>query len=480
MKKNKVLNFKNLPNAAKASIAFIIANVFIQGLHIITTPIFTRVLSTSDFGMVSVFNSWAALAGTIITLSLSSSAYNIGLATYENDKYKYTSSLLILSTLSALVFSLFGFTIRGTVLQLTGLTTPLILLIVLKSVVSQGQQFWLTMQRFEYKWKKPILYTIIIGVLSSFFSLFILLILKDKYTDSLAEIRIYSAAIITIPPMIYLYMKILIKGGKPSIAYWKSSLSLSLPMMVHLLAIKVLDSSDRVMINYFRGPSEAGMYSLVYTLAGLSMIIWTAINGSLVPFTFQKLKKEENKEINNIALATLVVYGMISILLILIAPEIIRIFAPPEYYSAVYVVPPVTISVYLTASYNLFANIEMYYKKTNLIMINTLVASGINVLLNYLFIPQFGFIAAAYTTLITNVFLVVFHYYGMKKVSQKNIYDTKFIFGFSFILICIGILISYTYEVLLARIILFIIIVLLLAYKKERIFSIFAALKKRS
>ena len=65
----------------------------------------------------------------------------------------------------------------------------------------------------------------------------------------------------------------------------------------------------------------------------------------------------------------------------------------------------------------------------------------LNVILNYVFIKMFGYLAAAYTTLICYIFFSLFHYFCMKKVLKKhgenqNIYDTKKI-----LLISIGLLI---------------------------------------
>lgn len=50
-------------------------------------------------------------------------------------------------------------------------------------------------------------------------------------------------------------------------------------------------------------------------------------------------------------------------------------------------------------AYSLYVNIEHYYKKTPYITVNTIIAAASNIVLNFIFIPRYGYIAAAYTTL---------------------------------------------------------------------------------
>ena len=60
-------------------------------------------------------------------------------------------------------------------------------------------------------------------------------------------------------------------------------------------------------------------------------------------------------------------------------------------------------------------------------MVASLTAATFNVCLNYVCIQRFGYIAAGYTTLISNGILTVMHYWTMRKVEKESIYDIKFI-----------------------------------------------------
>ena len=48
---------QNIPLGVKAAVVYTMASVFSRGLSMITVPIFTRIMSTSEIGMVNLYNS---------------------------------------------------------------------------------------------------------------------------------------------------------------------------------------------------------------------------------------------------------------------------------------------------------------------------------------------------------------------------------------------------------------------------------------
>ena len=70
---NKILDkIKNVPIGVKAAAVYTLASVFSKGLAIITVPIFTRIMSTSEIGVVNLYNSWHSMLNAVVTLSLTS------------------------------------------------------------------------------------------------------------------------------------------------------------------------------------------------------------------------------------------------------------------------------------------------------------------------------------------------------------------------------------------------------------------------
>ena len=88
-----------------------------------------------------------------------------------------------------------------------------------------------------------------------------------------------------------------------------------------------------------------------------------------------------------------------------LAPEIVQILATEEYYEAIYIMPPIAAGVFLTCVSNMYTNVLIYYKKTQYIMLAAIIAALSNVILNFIFIRKYGYMAAAYTTLFAYIIL---------------------------------------------------------------------------
>ena len=90
----KVLKkYESLPIQIKASFWFLICSFMQKGISVITTPIFTRLMTTSEYGNYNVFNSWLGIVTIFVSLNLSWGAYAQGLIKFEEEQKEYSSSL---------------------------------------------------------------------------------------------------------------------------------------------------------------------------------------------------------------------------------------------------------------------------------------------------------------------------------------------------------------------------------------------------
>ena len=201
--------------------------------------------------------------------------------------------------------------------------------------------------------------------------------------------------------------------------FWIYALGFNLPLVPHYLSQTVLNSADRIMIERMVGESESGIYNLAYSLSLIMTLFNTALMQTLSPWIYQKIKEKKNKDIAPIAYITLVMIAAVNLLLILLAPEAVAIFASKEYYEAIYVIPPVAMSVFFMYSYDLFAKFAFYYEKTKVIMIASVSGALLNLILNYIFIKKYGYTAAGYTTLVCFMVYSIAHYLFMRKVCRE-------------------------------------------------------------
>ena len=131
---------------------------------------------------------------------------------------------------------------------------------------------------------------------------------------------------------------------------------------------------------------------------------------------------------------------------IALAPEAILIMGGKAYLSGIYCVPPIVLGVICQYIYTHYVNIEMHLKKTKYVSIGTIIAALLNIILNILFVPKYGYVAASYTTLISYIVLMGIHYFITHKILAVKIYDDKYMIKALFGTSIVGIVISLLYE----------------------------------
>jgi O-antigen/teichoic acid export membrane protein len=477
---NKVLKkYSNMPVQLKASVWFLACSLLQRGISVITTPIFTRLLSTSEFGKYSTFNSWWSIINVFVSLHLFSGVYTQGLVKFDEQKERYSSALQGLTVCLVAGWTVVYLIFHEWLNKVFSLTTIQMLALFSMIWTSAVFNFWAAEQRVGYKYKRLIAVTLVASLAKPTVGIILVLNCTDKVTA-----RILGLAAVELVCYVGLFCSQMVRGKVFfSKRIWSYGLKLSIPLIPHYLSQTVLNNSDRIMIEKMVDSSSAGIYSLAYSLSMLMTLLNSALIQTIEPWMFRKIKDREIKDIGRISYVALGVVAVLNLLLIFFAPEIVAIFAPASYYEAIWVIPPVAMSVYFIFAYSLFADFEFYFEKTKLISLATGVGAALNIILNFIFIRQFGYIAAGYTTLICYAVYAVMHYIFMTKICNEYLdreqpYDMKKIAGITVLFVISGFLILLTYSNTLIRYILaFCVIVVLIALRKK-IIAIVRELKK--
>ena len=153
------------------------------------------------------------------------------------------------------------------------------------------------------------------------------------------------------------------------------------------------------------------------------------------------------------------------------------IFATKEFYEAIYIIPAITGSVYFMFLFNVFANVEYYYNETKYVAFASIGAAVTNVILNLIFIKQFGYVAAGYTTLVSYILYALGHFIFMRKICKKhaegiNYYDNKVILIISVTFVVISLLTTVLYNFRVIRYALIIIMLCFVILKRKEIIKL--------
>lgn len=470
--------YKNMPVQAKASIWYAVCNFFQKGISFIVVPIYIRLLTTGEYGEWNIFQSWRDILIVLASLNLYAGVYTKTLVDNKNDRDRYTSSMQGLGTLITIgLLAVYVFA-RAWVNPLIGLNTPYMLLLFLYFIVYPAFSFWGTRQRVEYKYKSMVVVTAIVSLLTPTLSLALFFMTELRELALVLGFLIVQCAI-----GIIFYVYHFIKGkcffNK---GYWKYAVKFNVPLIPHYLSLIVLGQSDKIMIKYYCGESDAGIYSFPYQIASAINVLITAINGSRVPWMYEQLKAKIYDRIGKITNMLILLMGGIVTFIALLAPEIMLI-GTAEYEEAVYVIPVVTLGVFFTFIYDLYASIEFYYGSTKYVMYASVTGAVLNIILNAIFLPIFGYIAAAYTTLICYIIFMLMHYlFARKVIKEQNIstqiYNNKMIFLFSAVITIVGLGCMATYLFLPVRILLIAAVLIAAFILRKKIIGILKSIKK--
>lgn len=464
--------YKNMSNTVKVSFWYMFCTMIQRGISFITVPIFTRILTVEQYGIITIYNSWHTMLLPLVTLNLFYGVYNNLLTKYPEKKMETTSALLGLSTFTTIVFFLLYLVNVQFWNKIFGLSTLIMVVMFISILLFPSYTFWIVSQRYDYKYIKSTIVSLVIALSSPILGVLMVVLIEEK-----AEARIIAFVFVQgIIGLIFYVYYFLQRKNFFNKEYWKFALKFNVPLIPHYLSTNILSQADRIMINLMVSETATAIYGVAYTVSLLTAIITNAINSSYIPYTYKSLKEKKYVEISQNTNKLLVLVSVFSIIIMALGPEIICILGGVRYYDAIWIVPPVAASVFFMFLYLLFVNIEYYFEKTLGITVSTCIAAGINILLNYIFIDIFGYYAAGYTTLICYIILVFCHYIAYKKILNRektgNVYDVKFIMIISIIEMITMFCMILIYEILIVRYIIIILILLVIVLKRRKFINI--------
>lgn len=475
---NKLLAiWNNKSQGAKSAVVFTLAILVSRGLAFITTPIFTRIMPADQVGIVGLYTSSFAILSSITSLGLNSGGFMVGMKDYEDKRSQYISSILSLTTLASIVFFIAFILSPSFWTNLLGLPKGLIILMVLACILTPAYEFWLMRQRYEYAYKKAALITILTSFTSTLLAV-VAVILTREEPSCLGEVRIYVS--IGCSLLVYLvFWFVQLKKGCVfyNREFWTASLALGVPLLGHSFASQILSVSDRILIGKYVDNSAVGIYTTLYTVGSLALMLWGAINSSYVPYLFRNIEsKETRNSVSKTSVQLLSLFSAITICVSIMAPEVVQILAPSEYYEHVRIIPPIVAGVFFIAVGNFYSNILVFCKKTIPIMLSTIIACIASVFLNILLIPKVGFEVAAYNTLFSYVLFALLQAFCSYHIYTRQ-YEGKFVYNnikilfitLVTILMCLICIPLYSYNILRYVFAGFILTIVVYLYAKKNI-----------
>lgn len=407
--------------AMRAGLGYTIGNLLIKGMAFLSIPIFSNLLSTADYGVFNTYSAYLSLFTVVISLGLPSSIrtahYDFGPRAGE---YISCGALLILMNLA--LFLTGGALFRGPLEAYGGLKQSLVFLTVLSAFGSALLSYYNNKLSMEYRSREFLGISFFYSATSILLS--VLLILANR-----GEAGYFWRALGNTIPMLLVSGYVLFRLWRqraPRLKgeYVRYGLRFGLPLIPHDLSRIVLSQFDRIMIARAVGNAQAGLFSFACNLGLPVEVLTTSIDAAWCPWLFERLRAGEYDKIRRRAFDLTLLLSVGVSLLMLISPELIRLLSAPDYWESRYVVVPIVLAQYFSFLFILPAGIEYYHKKTQYVAAGTMAVALLNVVLNALCIPRYGYISAAYTTVASYVLYYLFHLLIARRLTGRAVTES--------------------------------------------------------
>ncbi len=386
---------------------YLTADIFGKGLVFLSIPIFTNILSISEYGVLGVYNSVTYLIVVIFGLGFRGAITRYFYEKKHDFNQFITSNILFINLW--MLFAIFvvypNINFLETYFNLPKNVFIFCISVSFFTVIFEFYQSYLQASMKSYSHS-------LLSVIKSFFNLsfslvfIFFLIDQNKYFGP-----IYAEIIVIF--MLYIYCSIkLYKLTKFDfkLSHIRYSLIFGIPVVFHLLSQSILATFDQIIINQLLGAEKAGLYTFAYQVGLIQSVIILGILKAWNPIFYKKMNKNNFNQISSLAKKYSKIVFLIAIFLMLFSNEIGFLLSPADYHSSLSIIPVIIISYVFYFLYTMYVGYFFYRKKTYVIAIISVICGLINILLNYYLIPIYGFESAAWTTLISFFCLFYFHF----------------------------------------------------------------------
>lgn len=398
-----------------------ILNVIRQTLSIIfpliSYPYVLRVLGVENIGKVNYASSIIGYFTLFAMLGFSTYAVREG-AKIRDDAGKLSMfcneifSLNVLSTLlsfgTLLIFLIFVKNLHA--------YTILLLITSVSIFATTFSVDWINIIFEDY------LYITIRSIVIYIISLGMLFLFVKTSSDYLVYAAISSCTnlIICISNMVhirrYVHLRLVIRND------WKKHIVPVLIFFANSLAITIYVNIDTTMLGWVKGDYCVGIYSTGVKIYSILKNILAAIYVVFVPRLAQYAKNNINeykKTLTNLICIVSMMLVPASVGLFCLSKEAILLIAGPSYGEAFRVLQILSIALIFAIYGGIFtACINVTLNREKYTLVATILGASINFMLNLYAIPQFGYLGAATTTLISEMFVALFSMFVMKNKSK--------------------------------------------------------------
>lgn len=406
----------------------LIYNTFIFGIGTFSSkvlvflllPLYTRVLTNADYGVVDLIVQTSNLLIPIVSVGITNGVIRFGLDKSANKSEVFTTGLITILC-GFIIFLLFN-PLMSKLRYISGYMITIYFFVLMSCLRSLCSQFVRSQNMVRLYAIDGMLSTITTTTFTVLFLVVFKLgvngyILAIILSDFLSSIFLFFTA------KLYRYINLELKGKSTS----RAMLMYSIPLIPTTIFWWVTNVSDRFIVAYMLGAEANGLYAISYKIPTIVTLV-----SSIFTEAWQiSAVGEKNNMIERERFFTNVFKSYSSLVfiaasaLILLVKVITKLLVSNSFYASWQYVPFLVMATSFSCLVNFLDSIYFVEKKSNLSLATTFAGAIINIILNLLLIPKLGINGASFATFISYFAVFVIRALNTKKFIRINFNNLK-------------------------------------------------------
>jgi O-antigen/teichoic acid export membrane protein len=391
---------------------YTLGNVVRRSFSLITMPVFTRYLSTSGYGLLSIVGTVQNMLEVFYEMGMSSASTRFYYdCRDERERQALFGTLLVFSLAATLMLTVLLLATGGWLWGVVGKDIPFYPYIVLTiGTVFLGNITVLPYVLFRVENQVP--------------RFFRLSLIQTTLTVLCSVLFVVWLGLGPLGPVLATFIITMtffgvygysLRGQVRLVFRWpiaRRALAFGLPEIPLRWGSWALKVADRLILQHLTSLSVVAIYSVGYSVSKMPFdLVANAIHWAIVPFFFATATKESevrSKAIfSRVATYNVVVVAGLGLGTVLFGRELIEILASAKYAEAEAVVPIIVAASFLQALFYIPSKGIYLQRKTGYLLPLFTIPAGLNIALNFVLIPRFGMMGAAWATLVGYAVMIV-------------------------------------------------------------------------
>lgn len=424
-------------NNIKSRKKYLFKNILVIGIGSIATklisfflvPFYTNILSTEEYGIIDLLYTICNIVFPLITLNICEAVLR-----FSMDKDANHKNIINIGNLMIIV-SIFIGILSIPILNLFDTYKEYSLLFYLYLITFGSCEIFLCFLRGKEQLVDysigNFLYIFFVGILNVIFLKFFHLGIKGYFLA-----YIISNILITI--FAFLRGKIYKSVFEFRIdkALMKQMVKYSFLLIPNSFMWWIMNTSDRIMVTNFVGIEANGIYAVSYKIPSLLTSITSIFTTAwLYSAVSENDSKDKDDYTSNVFKVLVSVVLLLSSSVLLILKPFMKVYVANQYYSAWKYVPLLIIGYTVLTLATFFSTSYNVNKDSKGMLFSGLFGAVVNIILNFVLIPQYKVYGAALATAISYISVFVYRFFDTKKYVNIKVFTKEFIIGFMILFI---------------------------------------------